>query len=410
MLAVTAYLVRGLQLVLGTSKRAMTERAEEMGNEDDEIPLTQRTRGNSEATARTTTTISSPLHSPEPLSDLISPPRAQDPNQVRGTGGPPAEVAPSQITLPQSRMRQEPTPLSRSQRWAAIITVNLDVFTYGTIFLCLGIPVYYGTGYAMPIQLSLNILAYFAALSLPAKYRQFLHPVLVSSVITILGIWILALCRRDSLRDGLTAYSTKTRYLQLWDGDEGLQKPGAGDVFGSVLDVSIVALALPMFQYRNELKRHFLSIILPNLVISISSLFGYPALCTTIGISPPRSLSFAARSLTLALATPATQNLGGDLNLVAVLCIMSGILGVLIGPLMLKWLRIPEDDYVTRGVALGGNSSAIATALLLVSDPRAAALSSLSMSLFGTSMVALTSVPPVVTIVAQLAGLEGKGG
>lgn len=169
--------------------------------------------------------------------------------------------------------------------------------------------------------------------------------------------------------------------------------------------VSIVALALPMFQYRNELKRHFPSIILPNILIATASLFGYPALCHAIGISPARSLSFAARSLTLALATPATRNLGGDLQLVAVLCIMSGVLGVLIGPTLLKWMRIPEDDYVTRGVALGGNSSAIATALLLVSDPRAAALSSLSMSLFGTVMVALTSVPVIARVVTGVAGL-----
>ena len=60
------------------------------------------------------------------------------------------------------------------------------------------------------------------------------------------------------------------------------------------------------------------------------------------------------------------------------------------------------DDYVTRGVTLGSNSSAIATALLLTSDPRAAALSSLSMSLFGTVMVALTSIPPVVSAVLNL--------
>jgi putative effector of murein hydrolase len=68
-------------------------------------------------------------------------------------------------------------------------------------------------------------------------------------------------------------------------------------------------------------------------------------------------------------------------------------------------LLIFADDYVTRGVTLGGNSSAIATALLLVSDPRAAALSSLSMSLFGTITVALTSVPPIVNAVRSLVGL-----
>lgn len=63
------------------------------------------------------------------------------------------------------------------------------------------------------------------------------------------------------------------------------------------------------------------------------------------------------------------------------------------------------DDYVTRGVTFGANSSAIATALLLVSDPRAAALSSLSMSLFGIITLAFTSIPPIVQAVQSLMGL-----
>jgi len=84
---------------------------------------------------------------------------------------------------------------------------------------------------------------------------------------------------------------------------------------------------------------------------------------------------------------------------------MSGILGVLVGPSMLKWPRIPENDYVTRRATLRGNSSAIATALLLVKDPRAAVLSSLSMGRFGAMVVALTSIPPVVRVVMSLVGL-----
>lgn len=97
-----------------------------------------------------------------------------------------------------------------------------------------------------------------------------------------------------------------------------------------------------MYNYRAELRRHFLAIVLPNISISILSLFIYPLLCHSIGISPARSLAFAARSLTLALATPAVSNLGGDTNTVAALAIMSGILGVLIGPRLLRTLRIPE--------------------------------------------------------------------
>ncbi|KAH8594935.1 LrgB-like family-domain-containing protein [Bisporella sp. PMI_857] len=404
MIAVTAYIVRGLQLLLGSSKRAIHERAEEMGDEDDAIPLAERSRQASTIALSTPGTHTPPSLVEDLASSLVSPQRAQDPSLIRGTGGP-QESDISLTTPSQARdVLQTPLPLTRPQRWAAFINNNSDRVIYTMIFLFIGLPIYYTTGYAMPAQLTFNILTYFVAVALPPKWRQFLHPVLVSSAITILGIYIIGLTCGDSLHSTLSAYKTGTNYLLLWHGRKP-SLPGAGDFFSSVLDASIVALALPMYNYRHELRRHFLAIVIPNVAISVASLFGYPALCYAIGISSTRSLAFAGRSLTLALATPATRNIGGDLNTVAALAICSGILGVLIGPWMLKKLKIPEDDYVTRGVTLGGNSSAIATALLLVSDPRAAALSSLSMSLFGIITLALTSVPPVVSAVQGLVDL-----
>lgn len=243
-------------------------------------------------------------------------------------------------------MLQTPLPLSRAQRWATFINQNFDRLTWLILFIFIGIPIYYSTGYAMPAQLSFNILAYFAALALPGKWKQFLHPVLVSSAITIMGVWVLGLARGDTLHQILGVYKTKTRYLDLWYGTSNLPAPGAGDIFSSALDASIVALALPMFSYRHELQRHFFAIVIPNITISIASLFGYPVLCYAIGISSERSLSFAARSLTLALATPAISNLGGDVNTGAALAIMSGILGVLVGNRILAWLRIPEGTNI----------------------------------------------------------------
>ncbi len=399
MLATTTYFTRGLQLLLGSSKRAVIERAEEMGGEDDDIPLTQPSRSPPTPEASSTTDLSS--------QEIRPPSPAQDPSQVRGTGGPPQSEALIASISSQFVPRQDPTPPTRAQKWATVFNVHLDLVSYTSLFIFVGLPIYYSLDYAMPAHVTLSVLTYFAALSLPPKYKRFLHPVLLSSGLTILGVWLLALIKHSTLHSALKLYTTKTRYLQLLNGaGPRLPAPGAGDIFSSALDVSIVALALPMFQYRDELRRHFPSIILPNILIATASLFGYPALCHAMGISPARSLSFASRSLTLALATPATQNLGGDLQLVAVLCIMSGVMGVLVGPALLKWMRVPEDDYVTRGVTLGGNSSAIATALLLVSDPRAAALSSLSMGLFGTVMVALTSVPVVARVVGRIAGVE----
>jgi putative effector of murein hydrolase len=344
MLAVTAYLVRGLQLLLGSSKRAITERAEEMGDEDDNIPLTNM-RGQDSHVTSVKTPIT-PSLAEDLANSLASPQRAQDPSLVRGTGGPPETDVPSSPTTttitPHRDVLQAPVPLTRPQRWAFFINTNFDRLTYLILFLFIGLPIYYRTGYAMPAQLTFNVLAYFAAISLPPNWKQFLHPVLVSSAITVLGIWILGLIEGDSLDNVLDVYKTGTNYLSFWHGKNNVPMPGAGDIFGSVLDASIVALALPMYNYRHELQRHFFAIVIPNVAISIGSLFGYPALCYAIGISSKQSLAFAARSMTLALATPATRNLGGDLNTVAALAIMSGILGVLIGPMILQWLRIPE--------------------------------------------------------------------
>lgn len=322
MLAITAYIVRGLQLLLGSSKRAITERAEEMGAESDEIPLAE-TRPPS---------ILPPSLTP---STLTLPAPSLAPGSTNPPSPPPEPVAPLQPP-------QTPLPLTRPQRWAAKLNPYLDTIVYLVIFLFIGLPIYYATSYAMPAQLTLTVLFYFLACSIPPTYRRFLHPVLVASALTILGVWVLGAIRGDTLKEVLGSYKRGAGYLAFWHNTKGLSAPGAGDIFASILDASIVALALPMYNYRSELKRHFFAIVVPNVTLAVLTLFIYPPLCFSIGITPARSLSFAARSLTLALAIPATENLDGDVNTVAALAITSGILGALIGNRLLRLLRIPK--------------------------------------------------------------------
>ncbi|KAL0936897.1 uncharacterized protein CTRU02_209113 [Colletotrichum truncatum] len=404
MMAFAAYFTRSLQLLLGSSKRALTERAEEMGHETDEIPLADTPpRTDSTPGSRSISAAPSSLS----LNTIAPPPPSQNASHnflpAANNSLRPFETERDSPTGQNSSLPpQAPVPLPRAQLWAAWICANLDVALYTAIFLFVGIPIYYATGYGMPLHLSLVVLMYMAALSIPANWRQYLHPVLTSSLFSVLGIWTLAAIRGDSLPTTLHSFRTGANYTYLWLHTNSGRLPGAGDIFSTVLDASIVSLALPMYQYRRELKQHFVAIVLPNIVMSIACLFSYPKLCYAIGISAERSLAFASRSLTLALAIPATENLGGDLNTVAAVAIMSGIVGVLFGQRMLAWFKIPEDDYITRGVTLGANSSAIATALLLRSDPRAAALSSLSMTLFGTITVLFTSIPPIANVVKAL--------
>ncbi|KAI1385592.1 LrgB-like family-domain-containing protein [Hypoxylon trugodes] len=398
MMILAAYMTRGLQLLFGSSKRALTERAEELNPSNEEIPMTTAPRSGGSSTL---VDSSGQVSSDEV--DLRPPPHSLDVSRGHPVDDDPTPTLASSVSEHADLPAQAPIPPSRSSRWAAIITAKFDFFLYITMFLFVGLPVYYITGYAMPMHLSLNVLAYFLATSLPPKWLQFLHPVLVSSLLTVLSIWVLGLAHGVDLHTTLAVYKTGLGYTEFWSGAHGL--PGAGDLFSSVLDAAIIAFALPVYKHRRELKRHFAAIVVPNVAVSIGSLFAYPCICYAIGIGARRSLAFTVRSLTLALALPAAANLGGDKNTAAALAIMSGVVGVLVGKKLLSLLRIPEDDYVTRGVTLGANSSAIAAALLLRTDPRAAALSILSMSIFGTITVLFTSIPPITIVVQSLVGL-----
>ncbi|GAW26895.1 putative holin-like protein [Rosellinia necatrix] len=418
-MALAAHMTRGLQLVLGSSKRALVERAEELQTETEEMPMTTILRS-----INTHNTINTPEATSlvEEVAELQHPPRSRDSLPTRRDS---RESSPGAEDSRADFPPQVPLPPARATRWALAMASRLDMIIYASLFTFIGIPVYYTVGYAMPLQLTFSIMVYFAATSLPPNWKTYLHPVLVSSLFTVLGLWVLGLAKGHNLETTLREFRTGATYLRLWDASNSSSSsngggggatttttttttrklPGAGDVFASALDASIASLALPMYRYRRELRSHLLAIAVPNVAVSVGSLFAYPPLCAALGISAPRGLAFAVRSLTLALALPAAANLGADANTAAALPIAGGIIGALVGPRMLVWLGIPDDDYVTRGVTLGANSSAIATALLLRTDPRAAALSSLSMSLLGTVTVLFTSIPPIVVVIRSLVAL-----
>lgn len=349
----TAYMTRGLQLITGSHKKAQAARAEELGPRDDETDLTRSTPPDPSMSTGVSAQASAVA-----LDDLTPPGQSHGPNHIQpvaehgtGTNGNNINTPPSEppASPPPLLPPQAPPAPPRARLWAAMIQAHLDAATYLALFAFVGLPVYYATGYAMPLQLTLTVLMYLAALSLPTGWRQVLHPVIVSALLTVLGVWALGVIhgqRRPAPL--LEEYTTGNKYLQLWEharnGKGGRLLPGAGDILSTALDASIVSLALPMYQYRRELLAHPAAIAVPSVVLSVGSLYAYPAVCLAVGISPARSLAFASRSLTLALAIPATANLGGDERTVAAVAIMSGVVGALVGGRVLGWLGIPEGE------------------------------------------------------------------
>ncbi|KAF4126131.1 LrgB-like family [Geosmithia morbida] len=414
--AAVAYLVRGLQPVLGSSKRAQVQRAEELDRQvQEQIPLTQANPGHGTPTPEASPLGPSTPAEITPAETTPAPSRPQTPPQLRiqhrhhNSGDPPPTA--SRSLVPPAYPSQDPVPPSRPERWAVLIASHLDTGIFALILLVAGIPVFYATGYAMPLHLAVNVLSYMAASTVvPSSWRTYLHPILTSSLATVLVIWAFSATVGVPIDSALQQYRTGNKYIQLWRAtSSSTAMPGAGDFMATLLDASIVSLALPCFQHRRELRARFVLLAIPSVIVSVTSLLVYPPLCggpkAGLGIQPRLSLALVPRSLTLALATPVAENLGAETHATAAIAIVSGIVGVIIGPRLLALIRIPQDDYVTRGITLGINSSAMATAFLLKTDPRAAALSCLSMVLFGTITVILTSIPAISTFIRGMVGL-----
>ncbi|KAI0148548.1 hypothetical protein GGR57DRAFT_233858 [Xylariaceae sp. FL1272] len=224
MMISATYITRGLQVLFGTSKRAMVERAEELRTENEAIPMTVTS-----SLSRHATTASES----EEVLEIQQPERSQAPPGTHQTTSESSLVSQAHRAV---LVAQAPIPPSRVARWSILVSGKLDMIAYAALFIFVGLPVYYAADYAMPLQLTFNILTYFAAMSLPATWRQYLHPVLVSSLFTVLGIWVLGLIKDQSLGMTLLEYRPGANYLKLWNGQHRL--PGAGDIFGSVLDAS----------------------------------------------------------------------------------------------------------------------------------------------------------------------------
>lgn len=425
----TALSVRGLQLMLGTRRQAAyDEEPIELQSLEPTRPVvdlnsndtdrfkresTEGAAGNSATEEMPDSNGSgfSPAASQSSLNHILTTLSAPEPAASASlTSTAPTDVIQDRASISSVRIQeQQERPLSRLDGQRRIALSVVTYFDWGVycVVLVVGIVIFYTTGYPMPIQLSFVVLTYFCALQIHAPYKLVLHPILVCGGLTILLIYISAAIKRMPFTVALREFKTGRNYAQIVNPQYSNVLPGAGDVLSTLLDVSIVALALPMFRYRSELRRFFVILMISCLTAGAGSFFAYPILCYTIGISATRSLAFMARSVTLALALPIVESMGGSTSLVSVVAILSGLIGVLIGGFLLgpKGLRIRPDDYVTRGITLGINSSAISSAHLLATDPRAAALSSLSFFLYATIMVILSVIPATANLVRSMVDL-----
>jgi len=146
-----------------------------------------------------------------------------------------------------------------------------------------------------------------------------------------------------------------------------------------LLGPATVALAIPLYRQFERVKRSALAIITSIITGSLTASLSAILLLLGLGGSWDIAISIAPKSVTAPVAMGIAEQLGGLPSLTAVLVILTGIFGAMLGPPLLDLLRI--RDWSARGLAIGTASHGIGTARALQVSGVAGAFSGLAMGL-----------------------------
>ncbi len=146
-----------------------------------------------------------------------------------------------------------------------------------------------------------------------------------------------------------------------------------------LLGPATVALAIPLYRQFDRVRRSGAALLASIAAGSLTASGSAMAIAWALGASRDVVISIAPKSVTAPVAMGISEQLGGLPSLTAVLVILTGILGAMIGPGILNLLHI--SDWAARGVAMGTASHGIGTARALQVNEVAGAFSGLAMGL-----------------------------
>lgn len=164
-----------------------------------------------------------------------------------------------------------------------------------------------------------------------------------------------------------------------------------------MLGPGVVALAYPLYNNRKVLVQNIAPILTGVCIGSLLGMTSGILFVEMLGGNHDLVLSVIPKSITTPVALQLTDTLGGIPSMTAIFVMIAGISGVVLGPLILKLVRI--SSYVGKGIALGSASHALGTARTMEYGEPAVSMSSVSMTL---SALLGTVFGPIIAWVFQL--------
>lgn len=154
-----------------------------------------------------------------------------------------------------------------------------------------------------------------------------------------------------------------------------------GQFLSLMLQPATVALAVPIYKYRGLVKTYIWEIVIgitAGAAVAVITSMGFASL---LGLSPQLINSLAPRSITTPIAMNISQMLGGNPAITAVFVIITGLVGVIIIPLLFRipWIENP----ITKGMMLGAGAHGTGTAKAYELGSVEGAIASLAMTFMG---------------------------
>ncbi|MCE0495622.1 LrgB family protein [Vibrio salinus] len=127
-----------------------------------------------------------------------------------------------------------------------------------------------------------------------------------------------------------------------------------------MLGPATVAFAIPVYDNRHMIRRHWLSISVGVSVSVIIAIGSTVLLAKLFHLPEILQRSLAMRSITTPFAVEATKSVGGEADLTALFVVMTGVIGMVIGEVVLTILSI--RSRLGKGASLGASAHAAGTA------------------------------------------------
>lgn len=198
--------------------------------------------------------------------------------------------------------------------------------------------------------------SYIAAVALYKKTRLgILHPLVVSIVLIIIVLKTLGV-EYSTFKEG-------SRFIHF------------------LLGPSVVALGYVLHAQMQYIKGNVVSILTAIFVGCIVGIISVSLIGQWMGADASLIATLQPKSVTTPIAMDISRNTGGNPSLTAIIVVVVGIFGSIVGPFVMKSLGI--ESRIAKGLALGASSHGLGTSVALQIGAIEGALSGLAIGLMG---------------------------